>query len=414
MENNMTAKVLKKFPTLYDKTKTGKIKIWNVRVESLWNEVAVVISHGEKGGKQTISSKDITQGKNIGKSNETTITQQAILEAGARWKKKVDAGMVDNESKIGKKINYFPMLAVTAFSPISPDVVNGTKKITTLPTIVLLQKKLNGVRCLAVKKRNVVKLYSRRGKEYTHITDVLTQHLNHKMMNGGIWDGEIYVHGWSLERIAQAVKRDKSKVWRKKVLYHVKKREWEEARWWVKTRNDTQRLEYHRYDCPSVTHKAHYRIATMALLPTSDLIKQVQTVEVNGDWDILRFWHDKWVREGYEGLIIRDPNEAYLWNHRDKRLLKYKEFFDEEFEIIGYHEGTGSNKGCVTWECRGDDGFGGYVHFGCKPRGTTEYRKRMFRLGRSYIGKMLTVRFQERSMDGVPLFPVGITIRDYE
>jgi len=26
----------------------------------------------------------------------------------------------------------------------------------------------------------------------------------------------------------------------------------------------------------------------------------------------------------------------------------------------------------------------------------------------------LTVRFQEKSRDGVPRFPVGVTIRDYE
>jgi DNA ligase-1 len=411
----MTTKTIKKWPTLYDKTKKGKVKVWNVRVESLWGEIAVIMSHGEKGGKQTISSKEITQGKNIGKKNETTITQQAILEAGARWQKKVDKGMVDDESKIGKKINYFPMLAVTAYSAVSPDVVKGDKKITTLPERVLLQKKLNGVRCPAVKKRNVVKLYSRGGKEYTHITDVLTQHLSKVMMNGEIWDGEIYVHGWSLERISQCVKRDKSKVWRKKVLFHCKKREWEEARWWVKTRNDTQRLEYHRYDCPSGTLIARYRIATMALLPITDLVTQVETVECDGNWDNVRFWHDKWVREGYEGIVIRDPEESYIWNHRDKRLLKYKEFQDEEFEIIGYKQGTGSDKGAVTWLCRGHNrDKSGYIHFDCRPRGTIEYRRRLYRRGKSYIGKMLTVRFFERSDKYVPLFPVGICIRDYE
>jgi Flp pilus assembly protein CpaB len=31
-----------------------------------------------------------------------------------------------------------------------------------------------------------------------------------------------------------------------------------------------------------------------------------------------------------------------------------------------------------------------------------------------YIGKELTVRFQELSDDGIPRFPVGISFRDYE
>jgi hypothetical protein len=32
----------------------------------------------------------------------------------------------------------------------------------------------------------------------------------------------------------------------------------------------------------------------------------------------------------------------------------------------------------------------------------------------SFIGKMLTVKYQEMSPDGVPRFPSGIAIRDYE
>ena len=34
--------------------------------------------------------------------------------------------------------------------------------------------------------------------------------------------------------------------------------------------------------------------------------------------------------------------------------------------------------------------------------------------GKKYIGKKLTVRFQELTDDKVPRFPVGITFRDYE
>jgi len=30
------------------------------------------------------------------------------------------------------------------------------------------------------------------------------------------------------------------------------------------------------------------------------------------------------------------------------------------------------------------------------------------------IGKKLTVRYQEKSEDGIPIFPVGIVVRDYE
>ena len=36
------------------------------------------------------------------------------------------------------------------------------------------------------------------------------------------------------------------------------------------------------------------------------------------------------------------------------------------------------------------------------------------RHGAEYVGKKLTVRYQELTDDGIPRFPVGIAIRDYE
>jgi DNA ligase-1 len=402
----------KRFPKLYGKTKKDEWKVWEIWVETFQGEVLIKWQSGLENGKKLLHSKEIHSGKNIGRSNETTPVQQAVKEAQAKWQKKVDKGMIEDKSKIGNIFSYFPMLAKTAYSETSPDVVNGKKKITTLPRIVLLQPKLNGVRCIVVKLRNVVKLYSRGGKEYTKICNVLVKHLSHIMDNKDIWDGEIYVHGWELERIVQATKRDKSKVWRKKVKYWVKKRNWDKVRWWLKTRNDTQILEFHRYDKP-FNIKMDTRKIWMDALPTSDIIKQTQTRVVPGTWYEVKKWHDLWVKQGYEGVIIRDPEAKYLWDNRDKRLLKYKEFIDEEFEIIGYKDGVGTDRGAVTWICRNNTP-GSNNSFDCRPRGTIESRRGMFKNGKAYIGKMLTVRFQQRTMDDLPQFPVGITIRDYE
>jgi ATP-dependent DNA ligase len=408
-----TSNVRKKQPRLYDKSKNGKIKVWDIWVETLHSEALIKWRSGYEDGKLSYHSKPITQGKNIGKKNETSPYEQAVKEMQAKWQKKRDKGMVTHKSNIGSIVSYFPMLAETAYSQWSADVVNSKKEITTLAPRVLLQKKLNGVRCPSVKLADVVKLYSRGGKDYTQICDVLTAHLTSLMRNGEIWDGEIYKHGWSFERIVQAVKRDKSKVWRKKLLYWVKKRDWDKARWWVKTRNDTQKLEYHRYDAPS-NDSMYDRWHRMCLLPTSDLVHQVEGVILGGEnWHGIKYWHDKFVAEGYEGVVLRDTEAAYLWNHRDKRLYKYKEFEDAEFEIIGYHDGEGSDEGAVTWECR-DTGQYSHVYFDCKPRGSIADRRRLYKRGKAYIGKMLTVRFQSRSDKDVPLFPVGIAIRDYE
>jgi hypothetical protein len=62
------------------------------------------------------------------------------------------------------------------------------------------------------------------------------------------------------------------------------------------------------------------------------------------------------------------------------------------------------------WRCITPKG----VEFGCRPEGTREDRQELFRKGAEYVGKMLTVKYQNLTPDGVPRFPVGKTIRDYE
>jgi hypothetical protein len=53
--------------------------------------------------------------------------------------------------------------------------------------------------------------------------------------------------------------------------------------------------------------------------------------------------------------------------------------------------------------------------FTVRPEGSSyEHRKKLNRNATKYIGKKLTMKFQAYTKGGVPLFPVGISIRDYE
>ena len=69
-----------------------------------------------------------------------------------------------------------------------------------------------------------------------------------------------------------------------------------------------------------------------------------------------------------------------------------------------------ATKQVVVWECQTPDG----QTFRVRPRGTQEARRELFENGGDYVGQQLTVRYQELTDDGVPRFPVGIAIRDYE
>ena len=119
--------------------------------------------------------------------------------------------------------------------------------------------------------------------------------------------------------------------------------------------------------------------------------------------------HAQYVAEGYEGIMLRNKGGLYK-NARSVDLQKYKEFFDDEYEVINYKEGEGQEAGCVLWVCKTAEG----KIFNCRPRGTREDRAELYINGSNYIGKKLTVRFQELTDDKVPRFPVGIAFRDYE
>ena len=50
--------------------------------------------------------------------------------------------------------------------------------------------------------------------------------------------------------------------------------------------------------------------------------------------------------------------------------------------------------------------------FTVRPRGTMESRRKLFETGKKYVGKMLTVIYQELTEEGKPRFPVGKDIRE--
>ena len=78
--------------------------------------------------------------------------------------------------------------------------------------------------------------------------------------------------------------------------------------------------------------------------------------------------------------------------------------------MTGFTQGDGQDMGCVIWMCKTPTGAGFYV----RPRGTRASRAEQFGKGTQYIGRKLTVRYQELTEGGIPRFPVGIAFRDYE
>lgn len=230
------------------------------------------------------------------------------------------------------------------------------------------------------------KFMSRKGKEYETL-DHLRSEL--KKLGVDIPDGEIYIHGMSFQELVRRVKKDRGA--------------------------DTDELEYWIYDqindeiFEDRTKNIHKQFSNAKV----SKLKYVQT-EIASSEEEIKEWHDKWVQEGYEGIIIRNAAGLYKVKHRSKDLQKEKNFMDEEFEIVGGHEGSGPDAGTVVFEVKNKEGN----VFSVRPKGTREMRSKWFKDIKKLIGKDLTVRYQNLSESGIPIFPVGrfvdVTVRDYE
>jgi ATP-dependent DNA ligase len=120
-------------------------------------------------------------------------------------------------------------------------------------------------------------------------------------------------------------------------------------------------------------------------------------------------YHKMFMQQGFEGTMIRDKDSVYEVGQRSNYLLKFKDFQTEEYPIVDVKEGTGREEGTAIWVCKV-----GEQHFSVRPEGTLEVRRKFLEEKDRYIGKQLTVRFQNLTALGIPRFPVGVVVRDYE
>jgi len=372
-ELNLTVETTKlsNLPTLFGVSVKGKTKTWSIgTVAEPTGEVYNRIEHGYLDGKKQVDVTHYTAGKNIGKTNETTPFNQALKEAKSLWKKKLDKGYALDLASANKSKDsiFLPMLAH-----------RFDKHASKIKYPAYVQPKLDGVRCLAKKLNGDVVLWSRSGKVFD-TPSLIKDQLTKTLLEGQCLDGELYVHGWDFQRIIRAVK---------------------------KYRDDTDLLEYHIYDVParsSMGFEGRFIQRNESIL--GEAIKIVPT-HLTANLDELNSYEEKYVSLGFEGIVVRNADGPYKFKHRSYDLQKVKRFEDAEFTITGGKEGVGRAKGQVIFTCINEDS----LEFDVRPTGTDEVRKNMWTKLDEYIGQQLTVKFQGRTLDNLPRFPVGLNIR---
>jgi len=360
-------------PILYTLSKTGKKQYWSVAVENKDKYAVLIIKYGFVDGKETISEKNITKGKNIGKANETTPYEQALSEATTKWnnKKKLNYNETLNEKTTNPNGVILPMLALD-FNKRSKDIV--------FPTFV--QPKIDGVRAILNNKQ----LQSRKGKFFSHMGLILNELKDTNL----ILDGELYSTSLTFQRVTGLINKETLDE---------------------KDLSDLKKIVYIVYDIilPIDFQDRYEKLTTLFAKNNFKYIKLNKT-EICKSIDDIPSFLAEYIEEGYEGLIIRNMKGKYQIKHRSKNLQKLKLFVDSEFKIIDFSQGEGKEKGLVVWKCVTKEN----KEFNVRPIGTYEERAKLFKNGGEYIGGYLTVKYFEETDEKIPRFPVGISIRDYE
>jgi len=131
-------------------------------------------------------------------------------------------------------------------------------------------------------------------------------------------------------------------------------------------------------------------------------------------FDEMVAYFDEYVSRGGEGVIIRNPKAPYV-HKRTKDLLKYKKSESDEFKVISIEEGSADWAGCAkfVW-CELPNGLKD-KKFKSNIKGSQEELREIFKNKDKWVGKMITVEFQEYSPYNCPLIPyTDMLVRDYE
>jgi DNA ligase-1 len=242
---------------------------------------------------------------------------------------------------------------------------------------VYVQPKLNGMRMLFDGENG----WSRGNKEV--IPEVI-QHLKFDT-DGHILDGELMLpNNVLLQESMKAIKKHRPEL--------------------------SSQLIYHVYDVvdSELPYEIRFALIQEICKNAPPNVKLVNTYRAHVETDVLEH-HKEFVSGGYEGTMVRDPVAPYEIGKRSYSLLKLKDFVDAEYRIIGITDGDGSDSGLAIFELETDSG----ARFNCRPEGSQENRAELFKNRKKLIGKYLTVRYFELSRDGIPIFPVGVSIREW-
>jgi ATP-dependent DNA ligase len=261
----------------------------------------------------------------------------------------------------------------------------------------IVQPKLDGVRCRAVFKNEDegYVVYSSEGNEMNHVVPHIVARLNSLGLSYE-FDGEVYLHGMSFEDIF-------SRASSSRVEAHL----------------DHVSLEFHIFDIigerPQVArlselHSKIFKIHRPALMIVSTGLAY--------DFDGVMRLYDKFISQGYEGMVVRNIKAPYircgLTQRRSLYMMKFKPKQQDIYPIVGCSEeidrfGNPRNR-LGALECSNENGA---FTFKVGTGFDVETRANLWMIRDELEGMFVEVKYQHlTSGKNVPRFPVFSRIVD--
>jgi len=267
------------------------------------------------------------------------------------------------------------------------------KKIANLGSSFFAQPKLNGERGLTEVFEGHPVVLSSYANSFEFL-DRIKEGIKEAWKVTGMkipFDGEIYKHGWSRERIDSALRRT------------------------VNYNKDVEELEYHIFDIKlpiSQVDRLHLLDVVFEKLGPNNILYKVPTYNATQEnWMQMA---DIFLEMGFEGLMFRNKDyPTYEARRLVRQMLKYKPSEIDEYRIVDVTEAIskdGERKGMVgAFVVQGDDGVQFSVGAG---KLTHKDREHYWKIYTSLIGRILvTKQGKILTTEGIPTCAVAVEIK---
>jgi len=368
--------------TLYKLDTSGKERF--ITYEAINGEL--VQASGVVGSENIVVNRRVCKPKNVGRSNETTIEEQAVLEAKSKIRDKLAKEYFETLEEAHNTVVVLPMLAKTY-----------DKKYIKDAKILYVQRKYDGYRCIAHVKDGQVKLMSRSNKDILVTKKNSMKHIAEQMSKfpDGVYDGELFnLELGSFQEQTKAINKYREGI--------------------------SEKINYNIYDLLSCgayhtrLNLINHRINTCKQLNIVKVPTSVIASDINHNFKTFKLKHDQYVKEGYEGAIIRVDNCTYQMNKRSSQLLKMKLFFDINAEITKIvPQDSDPTKGqpvCKSLEAIHGIKLGAEFRAGLAIPHTDQVY--MLNHPKEFIGKVCNIRFFEATDEGKPRHPTYHGLKD--